>query len=451
MRAHDRFVRILSAAWMIVIVLAGAGSARAQARRVDLLVAHDAVTTPLADYIQRGIQLAESDGAEALIIQLDTPGGQLLSMQSILQTIGHSRVPVVVYVAPRGAMAASAGALIVMAGHASAMAPGTVIGAASPVGPQGEELPETAATKEKEILKAQVRTLATRRGEQAARLAEAMIDEARAVSEQEALAAGLVDFIAADLDDLLRQLDGFEVELQDRRVKLATAGAQVTPITPNVVETLLRVILNPNISFLLLTVGVQAILIELSSPGGWVAGFVGAVCLALFVYSIGVIPINWLGLVLVGIAFVLFFMDAQTPTHGALTLAGLGTFIAGALVLFNTAPSPGQLAMPRLSVPLVVATGVLTALFFGLVVSKAVQAQRRPAAAGVETLVGRVGRVQTDLAPRGTVHVAGEVWTAETEDEPLPAGSRVEVVQVDGLTLRVRRYSPARPDDGSHG
>lgn len=431
-----------------ILPLAWAGNAGAQGRHVNVLVAQGDITTPLYNYIQRGIQQAESDGAEALIIQLDTPGGLLSSMQQIIQAMQQSKAPVIVYVAPRGGMAASAGALITLAAHASAMAPGTVIGAASPIGSQGEDLAETAAAKAKEVLKAQARALAERRGQEAVQLAEDMIDNARAVSEKEALEAGLIDLVAADLDDLLRQLDGLQVQVLGEPVTLNTLGVEVVRITPNAVENLLRTILNPNISFLLLTIGVQAILIELSSPGGWVAGFIGVLCLALFVYSIGVIPVNLLGLALIGIAFVLFFMEINTPTHGALTLVGLGTFIAGALVLFNTTPGPEQYGLSmRLSPWLVVGTGIVTALSFGFVVGKAVQAQRRPPVAGSETLLGKTGRVATELNPRGTVHIFGEVWTAETEDEPLEAGTKVQVVRVDGLTLRVKRDSPA-PDGG---
>jgi membrane-bound serine protease (ClpP class) len=424
------------------VTIFAAASAQAQAGHVDVLVAEDAVTTPLYDYIRRGIQVAEADGAQALIIQLNTPGGLVDSMQQIVEAIGQSQVPVVVYVAPRGARAASAGALIVMAGHAAVMSPETIIGAASPIDSSGQDLAQTAETKVKEVLRAQVRTLGARRGEKAVQLGEEMVESARAVSEQEALEAGLIDFIAADMDELLEQLDGFEVNVQGRPVRLSTAGASVQTIESNVVEKLLRVILNPNISFLLLTIGVQAILIELSSPGGWVAGFIGAVCLALFVYSAGVISVNWLGLVLIGIAFVLFVLEVKAPTHGALTLTGLLTFIAGALVLFNTAPGPQQAAYGRLSVPLVIGTALLTALFFGFIVGKALQAQRRPAVTGIESLVGRRGVAQTDLAPRGTVHVFGELWTAEAEEETLPAGTRIEVIGSDGLTLQVQRAQP---------
>ncbi|MBN1888422.1 MAG: nodulation protein NfeD [Thermoflexales bacterium] len=424
-----------------------APGAQAQAGHVDVLVAEDAVTTPLYNYIQRGIQTAEADGAQALIIQLNTPGGLVDSMQQIVEAIGQSKVPVVVYVAPRSARAASAGALIVMAGHAAAMSPETVIGAASPIDSSGQDLTQTVETKLKEVLKAQVRTLGARRGAKAVQLGEEMVESARAVSEQEALEAGLIDFIAADMDDLLEQLDGFEVQVQGRPIRLSTAGASVKTIESNIVENLLRVILNPNISFLLLTIGVQAILIELSSPGGWVAGFIGAVCLVLFVYSAGVIPVNALGLVLIGIAFVLFFLEVKAPTHGALMLTGLATFIAGALVLFNTTPGPEQAVYGRLSVPLVIGTGVVTALFFGFIVGKALQAQRRPAVTGVESLVGRHGMVQTDLVPRGTVHVFGELWTAEAEGETLPAGTRIEVVGSDGLTLRVQRAQPPDRED----
>jgi membrane-bound serine protease (ClpP class) len=424
----------------VLVSLGGPGAAGAQAPHVDLITIRGDIITPVYDYIKRGIQVAEGDGAQALIIELDTPGGLILTTQQIIEAMNQSKVPLIVYITPRGAMAASAGTLITLAGHMAAMAPETAIGAASPVGPQGEDLPETAATKTKEILKALVRTQAARRGDAVVQLAEAMIEESRAVSEKEAIQIGLIDCVAVDVDDLLRQMDGREVTVQGQTIKLATSGAPVKRISSNLMEDLLRTILNPNISFLLLTIGVQAILIELSSPGGWVAGFVGVVCLALFVYSVGIIPVNWLGLGLIAIAVVLFVLDVQAPTHGALTLAGLGTFVAGALILFNAVPGAEQELSMRLSVPLVVGTGVVMALTSAFFIGKVVQAQRRPAAMGAESLVGRSGRVVTELNPRGTVHVAGEVWTAETAGASLPAGCKVHVTRVDGLTLWVKPY-----------
>jgi membrane-bound serine protease (ClpP class) len=394
----------------------------------------------MVEYLDRGLERAQQINAEALIFQLDTPGGQVDLMNRMVQAIRGSRIPVVVYIAPRGAIAGSAGTVIVLAGHAAAMAPETAIGAASPVSVQGEDLQETLLTKEKEILKATVRGLAERRGEQAVALAEAAIEEAKAASVQEAYEVGLIDFIAEDVNSLVRQLDGFSVEMKETERELDTLGAELVELPQTFIEEFLQTLTNPNIVLLLLTVGVQALLIELSSPGGWVAGFIGVVCLALGAYGLGILPVNWFGLVFLATAFVLFVLEVKAPTHGALAAAGIVSFIIGALVLFN---SPGTPAFQRVSVPLVVGVSIATAAFFLVILTFAIRAQTRPVAVGSEALVGMIGKSRTSLSPQGTVHVAGELWAAELEDRSasVQAGERVEVIAVEGLLLRVRPAS----------
>jgi membrane-bound serine protease (ClpP class) len=406
-------------------------------RVIYLLTAKGAVTPAMVEYLDRGLERAEREGAEALVFQLDTPGGSVDLMNRMVQMIRNTRVPVVVYIAPRGAMAGSAGTVITLAGHVAAMAPETAIGAASPVGGQGEDLGETIETKQKEILKATVRSLAARRGEEATALAEATIEEAVAVSAEEALEVGLIDFIATDIYDLLSQLDGFSVEMLEGELLLNTEGAQIVDFPQSFIEQFLQVLTNPNVTFLLLTVGVQAILIEISAPGGWVAGFIGVVCLALGTYGLGILPVNWFGLIFLITAFVLFVLDIKAPTHGALTAAGLASFIVGSLVLFN---SPGTPSFQRVSIPLVVGVGIATGAFFLTVLTFALRAQRRPVEVGAEALIGRIGETRTPLAPQGMIHVAGELWSAviEPATSELKVGERVEVIGVDGLRLRVR-------------
>jgi membrane-bound serine protease (ClpP class) len=431
--------------WLLLLVVAGslhaglvAPAAAQNDQEIFLLQLNGPLTGAMADYLDRGLAQAEREDPVAVILQLDTPGGLVDLMTRMVQAIRASTVPVVVYVAPRGAMAASAGTVITLAGHAAGMAPETAIGAASPVGGQGEDLGETIAAKEREIMRATVRSLASRRPPEAIALAEATIEEARAASAEEAVAIGLVDFLASDLDDLLAHLDGFTVEMPSGPVVLHTAGATVVEIPQTFIEQFLQALTNPNIVFLLLTVGVQAILIELGSPGGWVAGFIGVVCLALGTYGLGILPVNWFGVLFIIIAFVLFAFDIKAPTHGALTVAGLASFIVGALVLFN---SPGTPEFQRVSVPLVVGMGAFTAVLFFIVVTFAIRAQRRRVATGVESLPGRLGEARSELNPAGMVQVAGELWSAEVEagSGPIPAGTRVEVTGVDGLRLVVRR------------
>lgn len=427
---------------ILVFLVIGVGhqNGLAQAEnQVFVLTLKGPLTPAMVGYLERGLANAESDGAEALVVQLDTPGGSIELMNRMVQAIRASRVPVIVYVTPRGAIAGSAGTVITLAGHIAAMAPETAIGAASPVGGQGEDLGETIAVKEKEILKATVRSLAEDRGEAAIELAEAAIDDAKAASASEALEVGLVDKVAEDLEDLLKQIDGLQVDAQGVKL-LETAGAEVVEIPQRFIEQFLQVLTNPNIVFLLITIGVQALLIEISSPGGWVAGFIGVVCLALGTYGLGILPVNWFGLAFIATAFVLFILEVKAPTHGALTVAGLASFIVGALVLFNSPETPSFL---RVSVPLVIGTGIATAAFFMVILTFAIRAQLLPVEVGREALIGRTGETRTKLSPTGMVHVAGELWTAILEDESvmLKSGERVEITGVDGLRLRVRPIS----------
>lgn len=390
------------------------------------------------EYLVRSLKTAQQRQAEMLILQLNTPGGSIDTMNDMLQDIRTSPLPVVVYVAPRGAMAASAGTMITLAGHASAMAPETIIGAASPVGGQGEDLGATLKAKEMEALMATVRALTERRGQPALLLAQATIEKARAVSADEALQAGLVDFVALDVPDLLTKLDGFTVETVDGPRLLHTAGANVETIPMSLIESLLQMLTNPNIVFVLLSIGVQAIFIELSSPGGWVAGFVGVCCLALAGYGMGILPVNWFGLVFLLIAFVLFIVDVKAPTHGALTAAGVGSFIVGALVLFN---SPGTPQFQRVSLPLVIIIGLITGALFAVIIGFALRAQRTPVQTGHESMLGRIGVVVGDFTLNGQVQLGGELWSADLVEAspPLRAGDKVEVLAVDGIRLQVRK------------
>ena len=405
---------------------------------VLILNAEGAVAPAMQEYIQRGLDLAERRSADLVVLQLDTPGGSIATMKTIVQAIRDSRIPVVVYVAPRGAQAASAGTVITLAGHAAAMAPETIIGAASPVGGQGEDLGETMKAKEIEALKATIRTLAERRSQRAIDLAESAVEEARAASANEALEAGLVDFIAKDLDDLLVQLDGFEVQTAEGPVTLRTANARTEEVPASFIEQLLAMLTNPNVVFLLITIGVQAIFIEISSPGGWVAGFIGVVCLALAGYGLGWLPVNWFGFIFLVTSFVLFILDVKAPTHGALTAAGIASFIIGALVLFN---SPGTPQFQRVSIPLVVLVGILTGAAFGVLVGFGIRALRAPILSGQEALVGRTGTARSALDPIGQVQLGSELWTAETAEgsRKVRKGDQVEVVEVKGLRLKVRR------------
>ena len=244
----------------------------------------------MQNYIQRGLTYAAEEKMAAVILQLDTPGGNISTMDAIIQKILASPVPVIVYVAPQGAVAASAGTLITLAGSLAAMAPDTAIGAASPVGASGQDLGQTMQAKVMEILTAQARSLAEQRGDAAVKLVQSAIETAKAASASEALAANLVDYIALDVPDLLRQADGAQITLQEQPATLQLTNAQTVPLNPSAVEQVLALLTDANLVFLLLVLGAWALLVELSSPGGWVAGFTGTVSILLATYGLGILP-----------------------------------------------------------------------------------------------------------------------------------------------------------------
>jgi membrane-bound serine protease (ClpP class) len=429
---------------LLLALLGVAAPAGAQDARIVVAEISGPVTPTMASYFERSIDEAEDSGAQAVVIVLDTPGGAVDVTQEIVQLFRNAQVPVIVYVGPPGAQAASAGSLITLAGHAAGMAPETVIGAASPVDGSGADIGETLYQKLTEDLKATMRNLTNRRGDRAVELAEAMIDEAKAVTADEALEVGLIDAVAPDLDALLAQLDGLVVEVDGQEVTLQTADASREASNLNAIEQILHALANPLLIGLLLTIGVQAILIEISSPGGWVAGFIGFVSLALGLYGLGTLPANWLGLGLLVLAFILFILEVKTPATGILAIAGVITFLAGLLVLFN---SPGSPEFSRISISGAIGITAFAAAFFLFVVAKALQAQARGPLTGNEALIGKVGLVRSALAPsrqveagltQGTVLINGELWRA-TGVEDIARGEQVIVNAVDGFTLRVTR------------
>lgn len=434
------------------LLLAVFQSARAQSAvpLVIVLKADSVVAPAMQEYILRGVQTAEQQDASLLVIELNTPGGSIGNMETIVTTIRASQVPVVVYVTPRGGMAASAGTLITLAGHAAAMAPETIIGAASPIDSSGQDLDATEKAKTEEALKALVRSIANQRSPEAIQLAESTIDNAKAVSADEAKSAGLVDFIAVDVNQLISQMDGYTVQMADSRWTpdeknpvytprvVHTANATTEELPMSFIEQLLDILANPNIVFLLVAIGIQAILIELSSPGGWIAGFIGVVCLALAAYGMGVLTVNWFGFVFLILAFALFVLDLKAPTHGALTAAGVGSFIIGALVIFN---SPGTPKFEQVSLPLVIGTALFIGLTFGVAILIALRAQKAPVSTGAETLIGQPGTVTEKIDPHGQVQLRSELWSAELAEgaQPIEAGEKIEVVGIEGLRLKVRK------------
>jgi membrane-bound serine protease (ClpP class) len=425
---HARLVVLLA-----LLVLTLAGQVSSQADNVVMLAKFDGPVTPvLASYVDRAISDAESQNASALIIELDTPGGSVDITTDITQRMQASSVPIVVWVAPSGAHAGSAGTFITLAGHLAAMAPGSSIGAASPISSEGQDLGETAKAKAVNILVADIKNLAARRGEKAVTWAQKAVSDAAAATAQEAYDLGVVDIIASNTGDLLRQLDGRSVTVRGQPMTLAVANAAVEEVPLSPWEGLLNQITNPALAAILLTIGINAILFELSSPGGYAAGILGVICVLLSFYALGTINANWTGLGFVLVAVMLFVLDIKAPTHGALTLGGLVSFVFGLYLLFNTSDVPVPWAA-------ILVSALATGAFFAFAVGKAVAIQHRPAVTGMTSMVGMHGVVRRSLEPCGVVLVNGELWEAESESGALAADERVEVTRQEGFRLWVRR------------
>lgn len=395
------------------------------------------VTPIMLSIIERAIAEADTRQAEALVIRLDTPGGSVDLTKSIIQTMIAADVPVVVYVWPPGGHAASAGTFITLAGHVAAMAPRTSIGAASPIDGSGADIDETLRAKIQNILVADIKGLADRRGEKALEWAEQAITEAKAASADEALDLGVIDFVARDTDDLLKQMDGFKVEVAGNEVTLATAGAKVTSLQTTVIEEFLSILTNPTIALFLISIGGLAIVYEIANPGGYMSGVVGVICMVIGLYALGQLPVNYAGLALILLALALFGAEFFVHSHGALTTGGVVSFIIGALILFNTDEFTYQLPWPS-----IIGIPVAIALVLAFAVRKAWQARRAKPVTGEEGLLGSIGTVKVALEPQGSVLVWGERWQATSASgQPIPAGERVRVTAVEGLHLKVEKVS----------
>lgn len=433
MKRFPNLARTYFISLLALVIFSLAGQVFAQPAPVVKLARFNGPVTPvLAAYIERAIADAEAQNAAALIIELDTPGGSVDITKEITQDMTAARVPIIVWVAPSGAHAGSAGTFITLAGHLAAMAPGSSIGAASPISDQGQDLGETAKAKEVNILVADIKNLAGRRGEKAVQWAEKAVAEAAAATAQEALDLSVIDFVATDVDDLLRQMDGRTVTVQGQPQTLAVAGATVEEVALSPLEGLLNQVTNPALAAILLTIGINAILFELSSPGGYVAGILGVICVLVAFYALGTVNANWTGLGFILLAVILFVLDIKAPTHGALTLGGIVSFAFGLYLLYNTSDIP----IPWASI---IISALATGGFFAFAVAKAVAIQRRPAAVGMTSMIGLTGVVRQPLAPQGVVLVNGELWKAESESGALPLDALVVVTGQNGFQLRVRQ------------
>lgn len=403
---------------------------------VYVLTFEGAVTPVLESYLTRAIATGQAMGAEAVILQLDTPGGSVEVTKSIVQQMLASPLPTVVFVAPPGAHAGSAGTFITLAAHIAAMAPGTSIGAAGPVDIDGSDVDETMAAKIKNILSADMENLSARRGDKATEWAIAAVQDAAAATADQALELGVIDLIAADLPDLLQQMDGRSVMVGGESRVLRTANAVSLPVPMTAMQRLLNLLANPTIATLLMSLGMLGLFIEIRTPGFGVPGILGMVSTLMALYGLGLLNANWAGLALIAVALALFVAEAFTPTFGVLSLGGVVAFILGGALLFDT---PG-LQVPWVTlIILAVALGGFT-LFAGV---KALAAQRRPAYSGGEGLIGRIATAKAPFhaGETGSVFVHGEWWNAQLTAGALDSGEQARVVGRDGLTLIVSRIA----------
>ncbi len=436
------------------LFLAGSLAVSGQGRVVDVLTVASAIDPISARYISRGLDRAAREKAELVVIELDTPGGLGSSMDDIVAKILASPVPVAVYVSPPGARAASAGVFVTMAAHIAAMAPGTHIGAAHPVTSNGSDIPGVMGQKVLNDSVAKLKALADLRGRPAS-WADDAVRSSRSITDTEAAARGVVDLLAPSLGDLLAKLDGRTVKMPSGPVTLHTLGAEVRRIPPTFMDSVLAFLVNPDIAYILLVVGIFGIIFELTSPGAIAPGVAGALALLLSFIGFGNLPTNVGGIVFIVLAVVLFIVDIKAPTHGILTAGGVVAFVLGSFLLFppwrSPAP-PGPLpAVPALaptpvtiSVFVIIIMTVLVAGFFIFVLGKGILAQARKVAFGVESLAGRTGTVVTALSPEGLVQMAGEQWSARSVEGEVAPGQSVEVVGRDGLRLLVRRKGGPR-------
>ena len=419
------FLAVLSAMSLI------SGAATADSSKIEVLSVDGTIVPVIASYIDRGISRAESEGAVACIIELNTPGGLLNSTEDIVQRILNARVPVIVYVSPRGSWAASAGTFITISAHIAAMAPGTSIGAAHPVS-VGEEMPEEVSKKVTEYSAAWIRSIAETRGRDAEQ-AELAVSQSKSFTASEALEANLIDLRADDLESLLSQINGRKVTLASgEEVIIDTTDYTLSVNGMNPVERLLHVISDPNIAYILLSLATIGLITEISNPGLIFPGVIGGISLFMAFYSLGVLNAYWAGVLLIFLAIGLFVAEVFTQAFGILTAGGITSLVIGSLILFSH--SSPEMQVNR---GLIAGVTILIAAFIIFIVGAVVRGQRRRVATGAEGLIGKVAVAKTSLDPKGTVLVDGELWKAAVDTGKVEPGEEVTVTKVEGLKLFV--------------
>jgi len=405
-----------------------------RAPHVDLIVIDGSINPAVDDYIRENIARAKSNGSRALVIQLDTPGGLLSSTRTIVKEIFAAPVPVIVYVAPSGAGAGSAGVFITMSAHVAAMAPGTNIGAAHPVGGGGQEVKGVMGEKIENFTASFSETIARQRGRNAEWAIQA-VRKSVSITEKEALKLNVIDVVARDIEDLLRQSDGRKVDLDGRPHTLALKDVRVMRYEMSLKQRVINTIADPNIAYLLLMAGILGLYMEFAHPGVIFPGVAGAICLILALISLQVLPFNHAGLALIFLGVALLVGEAFLPSFGVLGIGGVISLALGSFLLFDTQDS--GVGVDRS----IIFTAVATLASFVLAISYLVyRSQKSKPTLGIEGMLGEVGDVRAKLNPAGKVFVRGEYWNAEAEGE-IDVGEKVEVVGCEGLNLKVRRLA----------
>ena len=438
LRTKALFFAILAIIGTMLVFVQASSSESSTVYRIKII---SSINPGVAEFLERAVEKAENNNAEALIVELDTPGGLADSMRDMVKCIMESQVPVIVYVSPSGARAASAGVMITMSAHIAAMAPGTNIGAASPVsiGMGGKDMDETMKNKVMNDMVAYVKSIAQQRGRNE-KWAEKAVTEAVSITDVDAVIKKVVDLRAKNVSDLLEKAHGMEVEAGGVRRQLNTQDAQVIIIEESFREGFLRTLANPNIAYLLMLIGLAGLYFEFTNPGSILPGAVGALSLILAFYALNTLPVNYAGVLLLLLGVVLFIAEIKITSYGFLTLGGIACLLLGSILLFR---SEGGYIF-RVSWLVILPTVGAVTLFFTVVVTLVVKAQVRIPTTGIEGLMGELGRVVKDTSPHGgKVFVHGEYWNA-VSDEPVEADATVEVVRIINLKLVVKRASPPR-------